>query len=298
MPSLDRKNIAVIHCGAMHAQITDQDSLDEWLSSIWEIDILAEVHPFFVSDAVQTHYEPEWKQTMTIIRNNWEEYDGFVVYVPASEVIQCSIAASFILGRLGKPVIFTADPYAGVLTEKNLSLMSNLINGTLMAISEHAGIYTLYDGNVFSPFQLQNIGEHNRMKYIGEPVARIDFGLHIQSELPGRSSLAQPNENLVEDITELADLEVSEPDNTGLRSITATIPIDHIPTITYTVEQNEHPTISCAIGDHHILLPMTEAAFITKLSWVLMNMKDTADMETILLQVMQKNVMGELITEL
>lgn len=298
MSSLDRKNIAVIHCGAMYTQITDQDSLDEWLSSIWEIDILAEVHPFFVSDAAQTHYEPEWKQTMAIIRNNWEEYHGFVVYVPASELIQCSIAASFILGHLGKPVVFTADSYARVLTEKNLSLMSNLINGTLMAISEHAGIYTLYDGNVYLPFQLQNISEHNRMEYIGESVARIDFGLHIHAELPGRSSLAQPNKNVVEDITELAHLQVSEPDDTGLRSITAATPIDHIPTITYKVEHNDPPTISCVIGDHHILLPMTEVSFITKVSWVLMNMKDTPDLETILLQVMQKNVMGELITEL
>ncbi|GAB6042522.1 hypothetical protein JCM17961_31990 [Endothiovibrio diazotrophicus] len=109
------RRIALIFCGGTAGMITrDGHSTFQGAREILldfarqELDRIAEVesHPLYELDGINMMPE-QWRGVADFIHEWWDHYDGFVVAHGTDTLAYTASAVAFMLGRVGKPVVFT-----------------------------------------------------------------------------------------------------------------------------------------------------------------------------------------------
>lgn len=86
----------------------------------------------------------EWNEIASLIAENYDRYDGFVVLHGTDTMAYTASALSFMLENLGKPVILTGSQIP--LCELRSDGRDNLITSILIAADEHVHEVCLYFG--------------------------------------------------------------------------------------------------------------------------------------------------------
>ncbi len=126
-----------------------------------------------------------WKQIAETIRQNYDQYDGFVVLHGTDTMAYSASALSFMFENLGKPVIFTGSqlPISSLRTDAKENLMSSIVIAAAKSIGKalvpEVSIYfesKLYRGNRTTKINADNFNAFNSPNY--PPLA--ESGVHIK----------------------------------------------------------------------------------------------------------------------
>lgn len=133
---MSTSKILLIYTGGTIGMIKDYETgalkafnFDELLIKIPELQLLdceidtASFETIIDSSNMNTHY---WKELCTIIEENYESYDGFVVLHGSDTMSYTASALSFMLENLDKPVVFTGSqlPIGDLRTDAKENLIT------------------------------------------------------------------------------------------------------------------------------------------------------------------------------
>ncbi len=152
----------------------------DWLASMPELGIIADVRPIFVFQKPSADITPDvWIKLAREIYQNFDKAEGFVVLHGADNLLYTSSALSFLLQNLTKPIIFTGSH--GLDTRKQ-EVRANLINATQGATSGLNEVALMF-GNRLLRANIARQGIEDSLNVLTTPVegilGRIDFSIRI-----------------------------------------------------------------------------------------------------------------------
>ena len=152
----------------------------DWLDSMPELGIIADVQPVFVFQKLSADITPDvWVKLAREIYNNFDKAAGFVVLHGADNLLYTSSALSFLLQNLTKPIIFTGSH--GLDTKKQ-EVRANLINATQGATSGLNEVALMF-GNRLLRANIASQGIEESLNIFTTPIngvlGRIDFSIRI-----------------------------------------------------------------------------------------------------------------------
>jgi len=206
-----RKKIALIILGGTvliedspekNAVITSKD-VTPWLNKIPEVNIIAEVEPFFVLGEKETEVNIDhWIKAGKIVASHLKEFDGFVVAHHTSSLLYGACAFSFMLQNIPKPVVFTGSQVPVNLSQeanrklfkkyKGLGIKANLINAIQVASQGPAEVAIIF-GNKLVRANRAIKEKGLNLNLFDAPakaiLATIDFGIksegqHLKKTVP------------------------------------------------------------------------------------------------------------------
>jgi L-asparaginase len=167
-------------------------NFDELLTYIPELNLLdcSIATRSFEQPLDSSNMNPEyWVKLVSIIEENYEEYDGFVVLHGSDTMSYTASALSFMMENLGKPVIFTGSqlPIGDLRTDAK----ENLITSIQLATIQHKGVplisevclyfeYKLYRANRTTKINAQHFEAFTSLNY--PPLAESGVELSINRE--------------------------------------------------------------------------------------------------------------------
>lgn len=128
-----------------------------------------------------------WDQIATIIEENYETYDGFVVLHGSDTMSYSASALSFMLENLAKPVIFTGSqlPIGDLRTDAKENLITAIQVASLQAkgkpVIQEVGLYfeyKLYRGNRTTKINAEHFNAFTSPNY----PAIAESGVHLKVE--------------------------------------------------------------------------------------------------------------------
>ncbi|PIY96624.1 MAG: hypothetical protein COY66_03770 [Candidatus Kerfeldbacteria bacterium CG_4_10_14_0_8_um_filter_42_10] len=202
--STPRKKIALIILGGTvliedspekNAVITGRD-VTPWLNKIPEVNIIAEVEPFFILGEKETEVNIDhWIKAGKIVANHIREFDGFIVAHHTSSLLYGACAFSFMLQNLPKPVVFTGSQIPVNLGQeankklfkkyKGLGIKANLINAIQVASHGPAEVSIIFGNKLVRANQaIKEKGLNINLFDAPAPavLGNIDFGIKIEDQ--------------------------------------------------------------------------------------------------------------------
>ena len=158
----NRPNILLIYTGGTIGMIKDFDTgalrnfnFDELLNHIPELKLLDcnITTKTFEHPIDSSNMEPKcWVDIATIIEENYEKIDGFVVLHGSDTMSYTASALSFMLENLGKPVIFTGSqlPIGDLRTDAK----ENLITSIQIAALQEKGVSIISEVCLYFEYKL------------------------------------------------------------------------------------------------------------------------------------------------
>lgn len=202
MSTIPRKSVAILFLGG--ATIDERQRLGEtvtkpthvkpWLRAMSEMDIIAETEGFFVVSGQSSVGLADWIAAGQIIKEQYQNYDGFVVVHQLETLPAGATALSLMLQSLGKPVVLCGSPLlsaaekksgrASVKTSLDYGAKASFINAVQVAVSDIAGVVIVYGSHMYlgSTVVGSKAGLH------GEVLGKIDFGIRFFGQQPLRSN--------------------------------------------------------------------------------------------------------------
>ena len=148
------KRILLIATGGTIASRPTEDGLkpeistDEILSYVPEIKDVAEVSciQLFNIDSTNLYYK-HWLAITECIKNNYDEYDGFVVTHGTDTMAYTASAISYLVQNSKKPIVFTGSQKS--IYMKDTDARNNLYNAFLYACSPYAClVHIVFEGKI------------------------------------------------------------------------------------------------------------------------------------------------------
>lgn len=189
MKSFSQKKICLLYAGGISTDNSfNETALNKWLDGFFELQMMAKVVPKFIYQG--TGAEISWDLASKLsqsIKENYDQYDGFVITHGADNIVYTSGLLSFMVQNTGKPIIFTrfANPekesrkskIALFSSEfKDLTIKTSLINAVQIATSDIAEIGILANNILFKAISAPADSLHPiTNKTI---LAKIQFGIH------------------------------------------------------------------------------------------------------------------------
>lgn len=194
MNSLGQKKIALIYAGGTSfGSDFDITGLKKWLDGFLELQMMAKITPFFVWHGAGV--DVQWDlaaQVAEVIKENYKQYDGFVVTHSVDNIFYTSSLLAFMQQEIGKPVIFaTPNPDEEEETKhspskekkqlsfgefETLNIKSGLINAVQIATMEIAEV-----GLVFGNHLVRAVKPDKSL-------GKIQFGIQLSPHVTTRSS--------------------------------------------------------------------------------------------------------------
>ncbi len=204
MPKSNEK-IALLFCGGT-ALIADKRVLSvqkpadikPWLSAVPEINLIADIEPVFVFGEDASEIKPElWVTLGKKIKELYEQYDGFVIIHGVDTMIYTAAMMHFMLGNLGKPVVFTGSPLSAEVAEsdkqdlsglisdyKSLGVKANLINAIQVATMDLSEVAIMF-GNRLIRATATAKGDTPSFNFFDADkegmLGKVDFGIKLFS---------------------------------------------------------------------------------------------------------------------
>lgn len=175
------------------SSVNNAENINNWLKQIPELSLIAEIEPIFVCrDYKELAGIKLWQKISQIIYKKINNFDGFVILCEPETVLYTSIALSFALLNLNKPVILTGSQISEEAIQRpdwqekkakafgGLGVKSNLINAVQLATFVLPAVGLLYGNRCLRPVRAirtaicaLNIFESLDETYL----AKIDFGI-------------------------------------------------------------------------------------------------------------------------
>ncbi len=195
-----RKRVALLFCGGTTLDERDRpgdsvrrrSEVAKWMAQMGEMQIVAEVEPHFISGGESGVLgAPGWTQLAQTIGALYRRYDGFFVLHALDTIPYAAAALSFMLQKLGKPVVLTGSPLQSK-AERNRTLSSlpvgryesagvkaNLLNALQVVSSDLAEVSVVFGSRIFRGTQIVRLppgGPSLFDSYDGKVLGKIDFG--------------------------------------------------------------------------------------------------------------------------
>lgn len=212
-----KPNILLIYTGGTIGMVKDADSgvlkafnFNKLLQNIPELKLLdcniATISFEIPIDSSNMNIT-EWVKIATIIKENYDNYDGFVVLHGSDTMSYSASALSFMLENLAKPVVFTGSqlPIGDLRTDAK----ENLITAIQVASLQHQGKpiltevglyfeYKLYRGNRTTKISAEHFNAFTSPNF----PCLVESGVHLNVS---EQLLLQPNSKKLEVHTEFDD---------------------------------------------------------------------------------------------
>lgn len=172
------KKVYLMVCG----QIFEGKKKD-WLKTMPELGIIAQVEPVFVFDQNSVDITPEvWTKLAQEINSRMEDAAGFVVLHGVDNILYTSAAMSFMLQNLSKPVIFTGGYFDQNKKNKKIDIRANLINAAQAASLEFGEVGLMFGNRLLRANQSSHATDGSLNLFIAPNNAilgRIDFSIRV-----------------------------------------------------------------------------------------------------------------------
>jgi L-asparaginase len=145
-------------------------------------DKVAQLEVHYIDNIDSSNMTPEiWDTIGQVIKDQYDEYDGFVVTHGTDTMAFTASALSFILGDLGKPVIITGAQIPGSRIETDAR--RNFVNAVRVATLDRAGVMLVFDGDIILGARSHKLSE-SKLDAFGP----INWGLHGEVRIDIRFS--------------------------------------------------------------------------------------------------------------
>ncbi len=174
--------------------VTDQKSARKWLNEMLELQVIAQIEPFYVFSGDQQNVEPNiWTKLAQLIKKNYSSYDGFIITHQLNSIVYAGSALSFMLQNLGKPVILTgyddiqvkpAEKFKKLTRFSNeTGMRANMINAVQVSTMDMAEVVIVSSNCILRATQSQRIMNladivPGSTGYLG----KVDFGIKLSED--------------------------------------------------------------------------------------------------------------------
>ncbi|MBO5327731.1 MAG: asparaginase [Clostridia bacterium] len=132
--------------GFLTPKISPEELL-EYVPELKSICKVSAIQPFF-KDSTNMTYQ-DWLEVSKIIKENYDNYDGFVITHGTDTMAYCSAALSYLIQNNKKPVVITGSQQSIYL--RDTDARANLLNAFIYASSDDACLtHVVFDGKVIS----------------------------------------------------------------------------------------------------------------------------------------------------
>ena len=149
--------ILVIFCGGTIVMNENDEGSLQPLSKERAIQSLLNIEPKisqmvdlkieYLDNIDSTNMNPQhWEKMITIIKKNYQKFDGFVITHGTDTMAYTSSALSFAIQDLGKPVVLTGSQIPGNKMETDAR--RNFINAIRLATLNIAGVFLVFDERI------------------------------------------------------------------------------------------------------------------------------------------------------
>ncbi len=314
-----RKKILMLYCGAIN-NYSEKDA-KEWLSELSEISIISDIEvKIFYTKNTSDITPTEWVKLASVIKKNYESFDGFVVLHGIDNILYTASALSFLIQNSAKPIVFTGGhlahkankkPYFGSVKEAGIK--ANIINAVQVATFHIPEISLMFGNRLLRANQARrvfdsslNIFEARESAVLG----KIDFSIRMNEKnilrRNGKTLFYETLENSVYWFSSASTFDFSGLENylSSFRSVIFDFsffetPPRHIEELIAKLIKNV--VIAVRMKSHSDFLPfneniinisnMTPQAGLVKFMWALTKSKNSREVK----KLMDKNIAGEII---
>ena len=163
----------------------------DWLKSMPELDIIAEVEPVFVFNQNSVDISTDiWTKLAQEIYSRMDEAAGFVVLHGLDNLLYTSAALSFMLQNLTKPIIFTGGLFDQTKNKK-IDIRANLINAAQAASLDFTEVGLMFGNRLLRANQSSIAADETLNLFVAPDTAilgRIDFSIRIFDKLVAKNT--------------------------------------------------------------------------------------------------------------
>lgn len=284
---------------------------------------IADIHVHFIINADSSDLTPEiWEKIASVIYEEHDKYDGFVVIHGTDTMAYTSSAVSFALQNLGKPIVFTGAQIPGYKLESDAR--RNLVNAVRLATYDVAEVMVLFGDKVIQAVRASKVSHTminafssiNRPK-LGQVGVKLEFHRDVQKKSKRKPILSNGFESNIASLALIPGMPVSILFNlleNGVKGVilsgfgTGNIPSCYLPFLKRANEDGIPIVIrsQCLEGITNMKVyatgqsaldygaieayDMSRESTTTKLMWALHKAKNFQEIKTI----MHKNYVGEI----
>jgi L-asparaginase/Glu-tRNA(Gln) amidotransferase subunit D len=186
------------------------------------LNILAELEPILISGEDDLVSATTWEKIVAVILDKLTEVDGFIVITKIDQLLETSLALSFMLQNFQKTIILTSSHISGrnfvdnkeiinALKAKygGLGLRANLINA--LQIADHAlpGPAIMFGSKLLSPLKVvgQQSDSLNFFSTLDNDYwGKVDFGVNVKANLVTVGQATHVYKKIKADILVLEDI--------------------------------------------------------------------------------------------
>jgi L-asparaginase len=132
--------------GSLRTPALDR-AIENLLNMETRLDELADIEVAYIDNIDSSNIRPgHWDRVASVIGENYEEHDGFVVTHGTDTMAYTASALSFVLRGLGKPVVFTGAQIPGTRIESDAR--RNFVNAVRVARMDLSGVLIVFDRKI------------------------------------------------------------------------------------------------------------------------------------------------------
>lgn len=145
--------------------------------------------PFLINDDPRVSAEHHLVQVAKQITRDWNRYQGFIVILPPNSYIVDAATISYLLGDIGKPVVYTTMTRHSSFPQQpgdteDMVLKSHILSSVQVATSDIGSSALVLGSDVLHPFHTRAQQMPNGVRCI--PIDRVtlghvDFGVRLSS---------------------------------------------------------------------------------------------------------------------
>ena len=103
-----------IACRSTTNGLVPQIAMEEFLNYVPKIHSMCELHAIQLMNLDSTNMQPKnWLQIVSVIKENYEKYDGFVILHGTDTMAYTAAALSYLIQNSRKPIVLTRAQYKG-----------------------------------------------------------------------------------------------------------------------------------------------------------------------------------------
>lgn len=138
-----------IACSDHGAGLTPTFNIDELLSFVPEVGKICNLTGKHIMNIDSTNMSPEfWIRIGEVIKENYDEYDGFVITHGTDTMAYTSAGLSYLLQNHRKPIVVTGAQYS--IEEFGSDAKQNLSDAIRYALEGVPGVFVAFDGKIIN----------------------------------------------------------------------------------------------------------------------------------------------------
>ncbi|HLD21330.1 MAG TPA: asparaginase domain-containing protein, partial [Patescibacteria group bacterium] len=106
---LNKQPVALYYLGGSQQTFKQPRAFYEWCAGFPELQMIADVTPQFIANNPQQHGWLPVIRAVKRMQREWNRYHGFIITLPPERFLYLANLFSFMLGIVGKPVVFTTS---------------------------------------------------------------------------------------------------------------------------------------------------------------------------------------------